>query len=295
MVINKHLTFYIRNGWPTKMVDAILKEKHIFSPNYELEAVDDIGVGRVMVKAMRYWGGALGIIKEDKDQVGVFSQLTPLGAQIRQNDPYFQRKGSLWLLHRNLARSEDFATAWYWAFNEFEMREFTKEDFTEMFYTYLIRNQAIYKKTAVSKEFDCFKNTYVSDSKFDLKKVIEEDTIPFFASLGLIEYLGAGKFRKAAIKSKEIPKEILLYAILSDNEQLLEQNRQIGIESLLNDKRQVGKYFCLSYVELIEALQQLENRKWLRLYNNFGNRYIEVYDVDRTTLLRQYYTTAGEE
>lgn len=295
MVINKHLTFYIRNGWPTKMMDAVLKEKHIFSPNYELEAVDEIGVGRVMVRAMRYWSVALGIMEEDKDQAGIFSRLTLLGDWILQNDPYFQRKGSLWLLHRNLARGEDFTTAWYWAFNEFSNREFTKEDFVETFHTYLMRNQSIYQKAAVSKEFDCFKNTYVSDSKFDLKKILEEDTIPFFAPLGLIEYLDGGRFQKAAIKSREIPKEILYYSILKDNEQLLVENRQIGIENLLNDRKQVGKYYCLSYVELLEALQQMENRKWLRLYNNFGNRYIEIYDLDCEALLRRYYTTAGEE
>lgn len=295
MVINKHSTFYIRNGWPTKMMDAVQEEMHIFSPNYELEAVDEIGVGRVMVKAMRYWSVALGIMVEDKDQAGIFSCLTPLGEQIRQNDPYFQRKGSLWLLHRNLARGEEFTTAWYWAFNEFSNREFTKENFVETFHTYLMRNQSIYQKAAVGKEFDCFKNTYVSDSKFDLKKILEEDTIPFFAPLGLIEYLGGGRFQKAAVKSREIPKEILYYAILKDNEQLLEGNRQIGIESLLNDRKQVGKYYCLSYVELLEALQQMENRKWLRLYNNFGNRYIEIHDLDCEALLRRYYTTAGEE
>ena len=78
MVINKHLTFYIRNGWPTKIMDAVTAESHIFSPNDELNAVDTIGVGRVMVRAMRYWGSALGIIEESKDAAGITHTLTPL-------------------------------------------------------------------------------------------------------------------------------------------------------------------------------------------------------------------------
>lgn len=295
MVINKHLTFYIRNGWPTKILDAIVEEKHIFSPNFELEAVDGIGVGRVMVKAMRYWGTVLGITKEEKDSKGIITILTPLAELIREYDPYFQRKGSLWLLHRNLARSKEQATAWYWAFNEFSGQEFTKEEFVEIFNAYLMREQFVFRRAAIAKEFDCFKNTYVSDSKFDLKKIVEEDNVPFFAPLGLIAYKGAGVFEKTSIRSREIPKEILYYSILKDNEELLENNHQISIESLLEDAGQVGRYDCLSYVELLEALQQLENRKYIRLYNNFGNRYIEIYDTDRDALLRRYYTTIGEE
>lgn len=295
MVINKHLTFYIRNGWPTKIMDAVLEEKHIFSPNFELEAVDEIGVGRVMVRAMRYWGTVLGIMEEDKDTKGIVENLTPLAEQIRESDTYFQRKGSLWLLHRNLARNKENATAWYWAFNEFLGREFTKDEFVEAFNAYLVREQSIYRRAALEKEFDCFKNTYVSDSKFDVKKIMEEDNIPFFAPLGLIQYKGGGRFQKTSIKTKDIPWEILYYSILEDNKQLLEENRQISIENLLEGTEQIGKYFCLSYVELLDGLQQLENRKYIRLYNNFGNRYIEIYETDCETLLRRYYTTAEEE
>ena len=55
MQINKHSSFYLRNGWPTKIIDAIPGNPYIFSPANELAAVDSLGVGRVMVKAMRYW------------------------------------------------------------------------------------------------------------------------------------------------------------------------------------------------------------------------------------------------
>lgn len=53
MQINKHGSFYIRNGWPTKIIGAITTDEHIYSPNNELKAVDTIGVGRVMIKARK--------------------------------------------------------------------------------------------------------------------------------------------------------------------------------------------------------------------------------------------------
>ncbi|WP_304634464.1 DUF4007 family protein [uncultured Oscillibacter sp.] len=75
MQINKHGSFYIRNGWPTKIIDAMDaqgRNSYIFSPNNELPAVDQIGVGRVMVKALRYWAAVLGITVESKTQQRYF-------------------------------------------------------------------------------------------------------------------------------------------------------------------------------------------------------------------------------
>ena len=134
MQINKHGSFYIRNGWPTKIIDSINNDPLIFSPNNELNAVDTIGVGRVMVKAMRYWSVVLGISNEYKTLQGVSHELTSFGEQIIHFDPYCQDIGTLWLLHRNLTRNKDNATAWYWAFNELATKTFSKESFSSAFF-----------------------------------------------------------------------------------------------------------------------------------------------------------------
>ena len=120
MQINKHGSFYIRNGWPTKIIDAMDaqgRNSYIFSPNNELPAVDQIGVGRVMVKALRYWAAVLGITVESKTQQGVLHTLTSFGEMIAEYDPYCQRVGTLWLLHRNLSGSIEGAAAWSVACN----------------------------------------------------------------------------------------------------------------------------------------------------------------------------------
>lgn len=194
IVINKHGSFYVRNGWPTKILDAISNNESIFSPNKELEAVDEIGVGRVMIKSMRYWASALGIAKESKTSQGVLLKITPLGKLIKKYDPYFQNIGTLWLLHRNLTKLDSEATAWSWAFNLFNKKSFSKGDFCNDFISYLQHGGVDYTKKAIEKEFDCFKNTYVSDKEFDIKKILEEDNAPFFSRLKLISYVGNGIF-----------------------------------------------------------------------------------------------------
>ena len=293
MQINRHGSFYIRNGWPTKIIDAIRTDSHIFSPNNELLAVDTIGVGRVMIKSMRYWATAMGIAAERKDQQGVYHELTPLGNLIEQNDLFCSNKGTLWLLHRNLARSKNTATAWYWAFNVFEDISFTKASFSSAFYSFLQGNGESYSKVSVEKEFDCFKNTYVADQEFVLSKVIDENTLPFFAPLSLIEYHGSGTFEKHKSLVKDIPIHVLLACILMDNADHLKENKQINIDHLLNGEGQVCRYMILSYSALIELLQRLENLRYLRLITNFGSRYIEINETDVGKLLAEHYSKNG--
>lgn len=293
MLLNKHGTFYIRNGWPTKILDALTLDTHIFSPNNELIAVDTIGVGRVMIKAMRYWVSVLGLAVEGKDQQGITCTLTPLSVEIIAHDLYCQDRGTLWLLHRNLARDLDNATAWSWAFNIYDAKSFTKDEFSAALYSYIQREGGSYAKNAVEKEFDCFKNTYVSDKDFDVSKIIEEDTIPFFAPLKLIDYKSSGRFEKSRSSIKDIPIDILFYCILEDNAEHLLENRQISIDHLMEENNQVCKYMNLSYSTLIEMLQQLENSGYLKLYNNFGNRYIEVQVTDTHNILHTHYQTIG--
>lgn len=275
MLLNKHGSFYIRNGWPTKIINAINADHLIFSPNNEMDAVDNIGVGRVMVKAMRYWASAMGLATEDKIQQGVTCNLTNLGNVIAARDPFCQDKGTLWLLHRNLATNEAQATAWYWAFNVYNSKSFSKDDFCSAFYSYVQRAGGNYQKNAVDKEFDCFKNTYVSDKAFDIEKIIEEDTVPFFASLRLLTY-NSGVFERTKMSTKDIPTDILLYCIMIDNEETLKNKRQLSIDMLLEEPNQVGKYMNLTYAVLLELLLQLENQGYIKVINNFGNRHIEI-------------------
>ena len=289
MVINKHGSFYLRNGWGTKIIQAVEANDMIFSPVNEQEAVDRIGLGRVMIKALRYWADASGLTVEEKVQGGIVERRTPLFDLLEENDRYFQKQGSLLLLHRNIALNKENATAWYWAFNELDKQSFTKEEFVDGLHFFLAVNEMTIKKNAVDKEFNCFKNTYVGEKKFDIRTAMDEDTYPLFAPLHLLRVNGEKKYEKTYLTRTEMPLLILIYAIAMDNPEESSHREQISIDKLMEEKRQVGKYFPMRYSNFIEMLLEAENKKLLMLNNNFGNRFIEFSNVRYDLLLNDYY------
>ncbi len=289
MVINKHGSFYLRNGWGTKIIQAVEKDEMIFSPSNEKKAVDEIGLGRVMIKALRYWADASKLTKEEKVQGGIRESRTELFDLIAANDRYFQKPGSLLLIHRNIATNVDNATAWYWAFNEMDKMAFTKEDFVEGLQYYLAVNGMTIKKATVDKEFNCFKNTYLGEKKFDIKTAMDEDTYPFLGPLHLLRINEEKKFEKCYLTKTDIPLIILVYSIAMDNLEESRSRGQVSIDKLLEGKQQIGKYFPIRYSKLIDMLLEAENKKLLTLNNNFGNRYIEFSNIKYENLLAEYY------
>ena len=91
MVVNKHGSFYMRSGWGTKIIQAVEQDAMIFTPSSEQEAIDNIGLGRVMIKALRYWSDAMGLTHEEKEQGGIRLIPEPIYHSILNHDLYFQR------------------------------------------------------------------------------------------------------------------------------------------------------------------------------------------------------------
>lgn len=289
MVVNKHGSFYMRNGWGTKIIQAVDKDDMIFTPSKEQDAIDIIGLGRIMIKALRYWSEAMQLTREEKTQIGIKLVPEAIYEKIKKYDLYFQRQGSLLLMHRNLALNEENATAWYWIFNEWKANTFSKDSFVEGFHAYLSVNGMKIKKDAVEKEFNCLKNTYIGDRKFDKNSIMDEDTHPFFAPLKIFNIKDKSTFEKRQLTGKEIPLEILIYAIAMDNLEDSQNGNQVNIDKLMEEKKQIGRYFSMKYSKLLDLLMEAENKKYLNINNNFGNRFIEFNGYAYESLIKKYY------
>ena len=127
MKFRAHDTFAIRKGWLNKGLRNIEKAPDVFISK-DNNPMDVLGIGANMVKSLRYWLQATGLTVEPNSGKRTQS-LTTIGEIIYNNDPYFEETGSLWLVHYGLATNFEDATSWYLFFNEFQMQEFSEDDF----------------------------------------------------------------------------------------------------------------------------------------------------------------------
>ena len=177
MKFRAHETFFIRKGWISKGMRSVYKKPDVFVAHDE-NPMDILGIGSNMVKSLRYWLQAVGVTKEPKN--GKRNQsFTELGKVVYKYDRYVEEIGTLYLLQYRLASQQDDATAWYFFFNEFNMSEFSKEDFVTALQKYIKMrdNNTEYAIRSLNEDFQCIINTYLPRYKSNPAKVSPENNI----------------------------------------------------------------------------------------------------------------------
>jgi hypothetical protein len=121
----RHETFHLRFGWLTKGHQAWFKNPEVFERE---DATVELGVGKNMVTAIRYWMLATQMAGQARQGF----EPSPLGRRIFDTDggwdPYLEDDATLWLLHWLLASNPEYATTVFWFFNRFHKPEFTGDE-----------------------------------------------------------------------------------------------------------------------------------------------------------------------
>lgn len=177
MKFRAHDTFFIRKGWLSKGMKYVQKKPDVFVAKDE-NPMDVLGIGANMVKALRYWLQAVGLTEEPSSGKRV-QTFTSLGNSVFTNDRYIEELGTLYLLHYRLSSNKDEATAWYFFFNEFNMTEFSRDDFVE-FLQRRIRMEEGEVSVAIrslNDDFSCIINTYLPRYKSNPNRIAPESNI----------------------------------------------------------------------------------------------------------------------
>ena len=137
----RHETFHPRYGWFRKAYAVVTEEgPNVFSRE---DAPVVIGVGKNMVRAIRFWGLAAKVIVEDSNFPNRRpSELVPTRrghALFGEGgwDPYMEDPGTLWLLHWLLLARPSRLPVWWLVFNEFNAVEFDDNDLEDAIITQL--------------------------------------------------------------------------------------------------------------------------------------------------------------
>ena len=165
----KHETFYIREGWLFKGMAAIKQAEDTNSPPtifLDSDAPERLGIGRNMVRSLRYWMQATGLA-EERSEGRTVQRLTPYGELVWQYDPYLENDGTLWLIHYHLVCNRELATSWHWFFNHYAPNSFTDEQALNALRNWVVTaaTERQVAKSSLKKDIACLLRTYLPDNR----------------------------------------------------------------------------------------------------------------------------------
>lgn len=276
----KHETFHIREGWLFKGMNAIKEaERNNQLPTIFLDddAPERLGMGRNMVRSLRFWMQATGLAEETREQLRTVQRLTPFGQQVWRFDPYLEDDGTWWLIHYHLACSQEQATTWYWFFNHLAPTAFEIETCQQTLENWVITNEPNRKVSprSLKRDLDCLVKTYaVSDKGSTPEDLIE---CPL-SRLGLLNKVSAKRYRLERLRVERLHPLVLLY-VLVDRQQTWRPSRQVGLNEVLRESMNAGRVFNLTTTMLVELLAELK-----KLVPTWRVQFVRTAGLDQLTL-----------
>lgn len=288
MKFRAHDTFAIRKGWLHKGMRHLLEKPRLFVDK-NINAMDELGIGSNMVKALRYWLQAFGLTEEiganSKQQV-----FTELGKMIWENDAFMEEDGTHCILHYMLASNKELATAWYYFFNIYNMNEITKETFINDIKTYISVNNDdnSVSDRALDDDYDCILKTYVKndDVNFNPESNIESP----LTELGLIKLIDKKNkiYNKTAPSFATINPLIILAIIIRECGS--KNNKDIKISKIEKDPCNIGKIFNLNNIQVAQYLDKLQNMELIKVVRAAGLDIINIRtEMTFMDCIKKYY------
>jgi len=123
-VFSGHESFVCRYGWLPKLHEAVSRDPAVFASDER--AILALGLGRNMVKSIRFWADAFGLIEQSRTETWP----TPFAQRLLDRDggadPFLERPGSLWRLHWTITTHGGLG-AWAATFLDLHDSEITRD------------------------------------------------------------------------------------------------------------------------------------------------------------------------
>ena len=250
-----HEKFHLREGWITKGLYGVSKNPKIFTGN---EGPDQLGVGTNMVKSIKYWMLAMGLISEEQRNG---AELTELGKMILEYDAFLEDDLSLWLLHSFIAKNAFRSTVWYLFFNKCQAEEFTKEELFAVLKKELIAyaETDLFPESSLRDDIDVMLNMYSKDIVNDDPE--DKNKCPL-ASLKLIRKEHDVYCRQQP-DMRHFRDEIILYEL----GQIFEKESSVSIDDVAE---LAANIYHLSRVAVNSILDRLDNAGYITVNRTAG-------------------------
>lgn len=173
--ISGHESFSCRYSWLPKAVRGLAVDSMLFSD--EDAAMVTLGVGKNMVRSIRFWAQVSGMSTSAKKGGG--NSLTPFGRELLGEggrDPFLEDIRTLWLIHWKLSTDvENPLLAWDFLLNRWQEPDLVPSAVNRALLKEATKSDTGLSAVTVEQHFDTFLHTYVPTR--GRKREIQEDNL----------------------------------------------------------------------------------------------------------------------
>lgn len=263
-----HETFPCRYTWLPKAVRGLTTNGQLFSD--EDAAMVALGVGKNMVRSIRFWADAAEIasnrIKEQGLDVSEFGKII-FGA--RGHDQFLEDIRTLWLIHWKFSTSVDQPLfAWHYLLNFWHRPDFSRSEALATLSQEALRLGKKLSSVTLDHHFTTFLHTYVPTR--GKKGEVQEDNLDCpLTELELIQKVGerthADSNRRETIyafrveEKPEISQELFIYCLDDYWSKWHKHEKTLSFREVAVGEGSPGQVFKLPEQAVRERLESIEN------------------------------------
>ena len=287
-----HDTFHLRYTWLPKAADYIKNNPKDVSLSQYDAVMNELGVGQNMAKSLRHWSESSLLFQnyKKKNNNKTYHELTEIGKNLFQLDPYLEDSDTNWLLHYFIVSNHKKNSLWFYLYNIFNEQIIMKDEFLFAATNWFKDQGAEINPRTIERDFQCCINMYDS-SKMDSSKAAESILLSPFRELKLIKKVG-DKYHLRSINNKEISQAMFTFCLLDYLEKEGNQN-STPLSELLNGIKAPGRIFRLTESNLIDYLKDIPKiTKHYTFDNTSGmQQLIRISDkpVNKISVLKKVY------
>lgn len=261
-----HETFPCRYSWLPKAVNLIKMNGELLSDDEV--AIVELGIGRNMVKALRFWIQAMGVATTK----GKEYQITDFGEIIfgeKGVDRFLEDRRTLWLLHWNLMTQPDSSLfAWDFLFNRWNQPNILPNEVLQSFERETIKLERKLSEVTLKQHFNIFLHTYVptQGKKGD---IVEDNLDCPLVELELIEPVGEKQIIDGTNKYEniyafrldskpDITSDLFIYCLYDYLMKNKPNENEITFREIHTSPNCLGQVFKLQETDLRERLDHIK-------------------------------------
>ncbi len=255
-VFSGHESFAVRYGWLPKLYEAITRDPELFADGER--AILTLGLGKNMVKAIRFWGEVFGVTRTE----GRLVRPTEFGRRLLDPDmgldPFLEDADSLWRLHWSITAHGGLG-AWTAAFLTVTDVEVSRARLLEVVVGAAGAGRGSITAVTAAAHVDILVRTY--DAAADRGASVLEDTLGSpFQELELLRVVAPGGVPTVRLNRGRKPGldgRTLAFALADHWRYAAPGSAALSMRSIMLDRVSPGAVFRLDEVTMHELLEDV--------------------------------------